>query len=402
MAAVAKEDTKEEKADIPIVVMGLMFLALSLVEYFVPPGSEGDRAAVKLLCAAQIAFGLGIAFIDRRPRPALFRNPVHNAALLLLVWLTGAGLLGASDLQVMLGGCAMYFYWYAMFVFFYTRSVNSSSKHDVFLMILAASLVVWVLALRRSVSVQMDIAGRDEQEQIQNYIGYYMVTLLPFVLLLRWKSIKVIALGLISYGAFYSLKRGVILALVLASVGSTIVYLFYVCTAQERRRGIAAVLVVWFLGMGAAATFYTVNKEAVTRRLVPDTSREQIYSATLAKIQKSDFFDAIVGHGFMKSLEKVGFRSHNDWLFLQYDYGVVGVLLMLNVYLALFALLWRLCKSGSPLAVSLACGIILMFCVQMYSIGLYQKIFGFVFGGLGLVAGTSAVKQETPTTAARA
>jgi hypothetical protein len=286
-----------------------------------------------------------------------------------------------------------------MFVFFYSRSANSSSQPDLFLFIVTVSLLVWVMALRRSVLLQLDIAGREGNEQIQNPMSYYMLGLLPYILLSRKRVIKVIAFGLIAYGAFYSLKRGVILALALAGLGSTGVYLFYVCTPRELRRGIAAVLVVWILGTVVAVACFFINPEAFTHRLDMGSNRDEVYSAALSGIERSDIFESIAGHGFLKSLENTGYRTHNDLLFLQYDYGFVGVMLMLNIYFALCLCLRGLCKRKSPLAVSLAAGIILMFCVQMYSIGLYARTFGFVFGGLGLVVGSSMAREEDPALA---
>jgi hypothetical protein len=392
---------KENRIDIPLVVMGALFLIMAVTEYLLPAGSEGDRAPIKLLCGAEIVLSLGVTLLDPCRRTPLFRSYVHNALLLLFVWLLGAGVLGTTNLRGMAGGGIVFFYWYSMFVFFYNRGANSSGSREVFLLVVALALVVWILTLRHSVSVQMAMASREGEEQIQNYLGYYVLGLLPFALLLRQKVLKIIALGLISYGAMYSLKRGVMLAYALAAFGSTFVYVVYVCKGRERRRGIFAAVIVWILGIGAAASFYVVNPDAVTRRLVSENNREEVYSATLSGIEKSDVFDLVVGHGFLKTQEDNNCNAHNDWLLLQYDYGFVGVLLMLNIYGALGLLLWRFCKSGSSLAVPLACSLILMFCVQMYSMGVYQKIFGYIFSGIGLVAGTHAANRESPASPRR-
>jgi hypothetical protein len=135
-------------------------------------------------------------------------------------------------------------------------------------------------------------------------------------------------------------------------------------------------------------TFFLANSEIVNHRLNQGTNRERVYKLFFNSIRKVEAYELVIGQGDRKAQEAIGHYTHNDWLFLLYDYGIVGVILMLNVYISLMWLLWKLCKFKSPLSLPLVSSLILMACVQFYSIGLYLKTFGFITGGIGIVLGS--------------
>jgi hypothetical protein len=136
------------------------------------------------------------------------------------------------------------------------------------------------------------------------------------------------------------------------------------------------------------ALFVRANWEVVEHRLNQASNREEVYRRTFEAIGKSEIYEIVIGHGTLQSEKAINANTHNDWLFLLYDYGIVGVILMLNVYLSLMWIIWKLCKLKSPLLLPLVSSLILMACVQQYSIGLYLKTFGFITGGIGLVLGS--------------
>jgi hypothetical protein len=395
--------------DIPFLIMGSLFLAQAVAECLFPAGSGDERLVIKLLCGVQVVFALVTAFATKKMGRFFQPNSISVALLLLLIWLCLAGMIQVDDRMAMLYACVMFLYWYSMFLFFYVRSQADPRRCRAFLIIVAGSLFVWLFALRNSIVVAMEIAGRPQELQIQNYLGYYMVALFPYVLLVKSKTLKVIAMALISFGAIYSLKRGAVLALVLMGIGSSCLYLYVLPAGPKRVKGIVALLFFWGLGMAVSGLLYRVNPAAIERRIHGRTDdRTDTYSAILAEIAESNLFELLVGHGYLGSSPDTRDNPHNDWLLLQYDYGAVGVVLMLNVYRVLCVLLWRLCRMQSPLAVSLVSSIILLACVQMYSMGLYIKTFGFITGSIGLVAGcfqagnvSKRLRQYQPVTVPR-
>ena len=107
------------------------------------------------------------------------------------------------------------------------------------------------------------------------------------------------------------------------------------------------------------------------------------------------FYELVIGMGDRQSIKETGHEPHNDWLLLLHDYGIIGVLFMLNIYLSLIGLLWRLCSMKSPLSLPLISSLMLMTCVQLYSSGLYIKTFGFITGCIGLVVGSYYAELES-------
>ena len=376
----------QRPADIPFLILGASFLGLAVAEYFLPGGLGEDRPEVKVLCGMQGGFALAGGLLGTRSARVL--TPLHISLLLLCIWLCSNTVIQARDATTALHGCAMFVFWYSMFLFCYVRIQADAGRSRLFLITLIGSLPIWLAALRNSMALDMELAGRREGFEMQNYLSYYMVAMFPYALLLRHRALKVIAMLVISFGAMYSLKRGAVLALVLMGLGASVVYVAVLCNGARRTRAGVGLLVLWGVGVAMAVLYWRANPVAVDRRLASGVAdRSNIYAATAEQLSKATPFEAIAGQGCLASVVAIGHEPHNDWLFLQYDFGIVGVLLMLNVYFFLFVLLWRLCRLRSPLALSLISSIVLLACVQMYSTGLYVKTLGFITGSIGLVAG---------------
>ena len=181
------------------------------------------------------------------------------------------------------------------------------------------------------------------------------------------------------------------------AVAASLVYVMVLYRGAKRLRAAVILLSLWTAAGALAFAFWSANAAAVDQRLGAGAAdRIGIYAATTGALRQVTPFEAIAGGGFLASKTTTGSEAHNDWLFLQHDFGAVGVLLMLCVYVALLTMLWRLCRARSPLALSLTCSIVLLTCVQLYSSGLYLKVFGFITGNIGLVAGLMETGRTYP------
>jgi hypothetical protein len=382
-----------EKTDPYFFVMGMLFLLQAVGEYLLPGGAGGERMAIKLLCGLQVAFALATVAVSMHSVKIM--HPIAIALILLCGWMGLAGMIHTDDHRAMLYACVMFFYWTSMFLFCYVRIQVAPDRSQKFLVLLALSLFIWILALRNTMALDMDITGRKKEDQIQNYLSYYMVALMPFVLLLDSKKLKTISLLLISFGAVYSLKRGAVLALLLMGTSVSLYYFGVLCAGKKRFRGIFISLSLWGFALAVGVTMYVINPDAVERRLNKDNSdRLAIYSTTTFELAKSTPFEMVFGHGYKTSTEDTGENPHNDWLLLQYDYGIVGVILMALVYITVLGLLAKLVKERSPLILPLSAAIMLMFAIQLYSMCVYIKTFGYITGLFGLVAGMVQVESQ--------
>lgn len=374
------------RLDIPFAVMGLFFVAMAAAEYLFPEGGGGGRLAVRILCGTQVAYALIVVFFTRGS--LIFSGWVPISFLLLCLWLCFSGIILTKNLTNTLYLCVIFFYWYSLFLFLYIRSRIHSEQLQVFLFLSVSSLFIWVPALINSTAIIMVTSDLPTDQFRQNYIGYYIVALFPYVLMLRKNSLKIIAIALISYGALYSLKRGAVLSLVLMGLGSSFLYVTVVSSMTKRGRKAIALILLWGIAIVVGGLFVYANPEAVKRRLNQGTNRGPVYERVLDVIQKSEFYELVIGHGDRQAHASISDFTHNDWLMLIYDYGIISVILMINVYISLMGLLWKLCKLKSPLSLPLVSALILMTCVQQYSMGLQLKTFGFITGSIGLVVGS--------------
>lgn len=383
------------KFDFLFVVMGLLFFALAVGEYWSPSDVVGDRLPIKLVCGFQIVVGMlgAIAGLSS----ARLWHPIPASLSLLCLWLCAAAILNATDAVVALSGCLSFLHWYTIFLFCYVRSQADPRRIHLFLVILASSLFVWMLAQANSVDLTMESEHLADEARKQCYLGYYMVALLPYALLFRNKTLKVASVVLIAIGTVYSLKRGAIVALLLMGLASSFVHVAVLRSDALRTYRVLAVIAVWAVGVLAAGLLWWLDPAPIERRFAEgDTGRTAIYAATLDRIGKSGPVELLIGHGHGEAEATTGSAPHNDWLYLQHDFGALGVLLMLVVYVSLLLFLRRLCREQSALALPLTCSIVLLGCVQMYSTGICIKIAAFITGGIGMVAGCWVPHQTHP------
>ena len=381
-----KQISQPSKLDIPLVIMGLFFIAMALAEYLFPEGSGADRLAIKILNGTQIAFALSIAVFTRCS--AIFSRWIPVSFLVLFLWLCVSGIIRSNNLIGTLYLWVMYFYWYSLFIFFYIRSKVHPERLQAFLVPAVFSLLVWVPVLIYSTSLIVDNIYLSRFKLRQNYIGYYIVALFPYALMLKKRSFKIIAIALITFGAVYSLKRGAVLALALMGFCTSFLYLTVVSNRTKIGRNIMGLAFLWAIVIVIGGLFVMANTDIVSHRLNQASNRGEVYKKAFNAIAKAEFYELLIGQGDHKAQIEIGAYTHNDWLFLLYDYGIVGVILMLNIYISLMWLLWKLCKLKSPLSLPLVSSLVLMLCVQQYSIGLYLKTFGFITGGIGAVVGS--------------
>lgn len=111
--------------------------------------------------------------------------------------------------------------------------------------------------------------------------------------------------------------------------------------------------------------------------------------------QKKDLFNQIFGSGWMSVLEyvksalkmKKGLMAHNDWLQFLYDLGLVGVILLLSMFVALYKQI-RSYKRKDKLYFSMICvtGIFFMRSISGGTFG-ETATMPFLFIALGFILG---------------
>ena len=167
----------------------------------------------------------------------------------------------------------------------------------------------------------------------------------PIVFILKNKKVTfAITLACIFF-VLTSAKRGNILALLLPCV------LFFWYEWKNTKKTVArkALILLCIIGLGVWINNY-IESNIYFQQRIEDTingktsGRDVIYTTFFNMwYLKASFFQWLFGYGYEGTLlyGGLGKFAHNDWLEILVDFGLVGFLLYLNIFLSLGRYTWR-------------------------------------------------------------
>jgi O-antigen ligase len=221
---------------------------------------------------------------------------------------------------------------------------------------------------------------------------YYLQMLLPFILCIKRYKIKTICLMVISIAIILSLKRMAIIAFLFALLVFFIID-FYVKGKRRVRKYYLtlAALIVFIVGV----FFYnqvvgTFDLEIMARLQMLDTDggsgRDIIYQSIWETLLNSTLGEWILGHGYnavsltsaagLYSAEFISSAAHNDFLEVIYNYGILGFIFYIILWIKLIILAVKLIDVKSEMAAPFAASLILFFLFSLFSILiLYPRYF---------------------------
>ena len=176
------------------------------------------------------------------------------------------------------------------------------------------------------------------------FVVYFCMAFLPLTYLCCTKKTILVFNIIVTLLMLISVKRAVLLIMI---IGLTVYYLLENINENASRKKIRNLL-LFFLGLFVIVFLglYIVNRlnpNIIDRlnSMMEDggSGRTEIWQTVWRKFASSPFSEKLFGHGFHAVFYKViplGFRrfAHNSWLETLYDYGIVG--LGLIVILALY------------------------------------------------------------------
>lgn len=203
--------------------------------------------------------------------------------------------------------------------------------------------------------------------------SYYVLFILPLILCIDRKLIRLIAIVAVAVVLLSSAKRAGTIAFVIA----VFVYYLTVLLTTEGRYKIWQLL-LFVIGIavslwGIDYLFQNSDLYIIDRlsRLEEDkgSGRDEVYRVTIDMIGKISISGFVFGNGF----SAVGFDSpmhmgaHNDFLEVIYDYGIVGLALYVVLHIQLIKYTIRLIKDKSRFAAPMAMSYILFFILSSVS-----------------------------------
>lgn len=322
--------TKKKFDDFLAEVLLLMVLFYFAQGTFYASGSVISQACLLILLLISLFYYLKTLFI----------NAKHNLfyySWSLLLWINVIGFITTGDFSDEMQtsmfknilGCILPFYP------FYFFSIKHGLKSSIFVRFVILLLIFSILQfyLNRNQLIQTGIF--DEQSVVNN-IAYYFVVSMPFIFMVKNKTLSGLLMGLIVIFIIQGAKRGALLA---GAVG-LILYFYFQITQLEKKHWLKNIIlaIIIIIALGAFSYLVFISNEFIISRIISITEgamsdRDIIYRTLFNKWYNSEsIVNFIFGFGFAKSLTIAGNYAHNDWLELLSNFGILGIILYILLF----------------------------------------------------------------------
>ena len=283
---------------------------------------------------------------------------------------------------IMLIPVPIFYYFYLVF--------NKENILPFFLKIAALFTMALTVFYYKENSI-MNLIVKEEYASLN--IAYYPLLMLPFVLLMNNKYIRLIFVILIALVVFSSMKRGGLLAFFL----SILIYYFveFIFIKESRFRIMRLIYIALVLIVFSYAFFYfdkhyngyflervkMINNDEGSGRL-------PLYREVFSLIENSSFNKILFGHGENAVLRFTGeFSAHNDFLEVFFDYGIIVFIGYILLHYQLIKKSIYLIKYKSYFAAPFSASYILFLVFSMISHVVIYSYFFILTAFWGMVLG---------------
>lgn len=206
---------------------------------------------------------------------------------------------------------------------------------------------------------------------------YCLVTVVPFLMFLKKKWLRLVLLLIVFVSTVFSSKRGATIIMMIALIPT----MNSVFTGMKNKRLKRTLIVV--IGVIIVFVLYAVANTYVSGRLLDrfnsieetgGSGRQLIWENTMENFRTSSFSGQLFGHG-PRGVQQLGMATaaHNDFLEVLYDYGILGLIVYLSIHVHLIRRTIRLKKTNNPLFWSFFTMYIIFFVMSMVSILIPQQ-----------------------------
>lgn len=212
--------------------------------------------------------------------------------------------------------------------------------------------------------------------------SYYVLFLLPTLLLTPHKWLRYVGLIITGLVLFSSFKRGGVIAFVLAVVA----YLFVKEVLVERKFKRLMVFLIAIIALFIILIFVdNAMGNIVSERILNiqedgGSGRDQVWSTTWNMIKTSNSEHLIYGHGHNGVLKNspLELSAHNDFLEIMYNYGIVGFIPYLILHIQLMKQVFASIRVRNEYAAIIAFTYTIFFIMSMISIVILYPLMALV------------------------
>lgn len=232
-------------------------------------------------------------------------------------------------------------------------------------------------------------------------VSYYLLVMLPLLLLNPHKIIRMMAVIVVAVVLFSSGKRGGMMAF----VGALFVY--FLLSSAKKGGTLKRIFVLILTSLGLACLFVWIYRYFDSDLLLRfstmqedgGSGRLEIWSEIVCFLGKENVGDLLVGNGYLSTLNMNGFgySAHNDFLEIVSDFGVFGLGFYLICISLLCVITLRMIKEGSEYAAPMASAMIIFLVLSMLSIVVLYSSFTLFFLTFGVMLGNQSRLNHVET-----
>ena len=240
-----------------------------------------------------------------------------------------------------------------------------------------------VLALLSSFLVVLLFNTRNVVEGGLGFTGglnssYFVICLLPWLVLVKKKGLRLALLTVAAVAVFLSMKRTALIVLALQ-----LLFFFLLQGSGKTRRGafskifltVFSLMVLFYVFNYVSNTYLENGIQARFEMAENDDmgARPYIWGVLLEKYNTSPLFYKLIGHGGDSFMQEGGIElsAHNDYLETLYDFGIIGVALLILFIISLFLKIKKMMHNNKDLGISYLIGVIALVFIMFSSHLLY-------------------------------
>ena len=234
------------------------------------------------------------------------------------------------------------------FILFYYLTKNSFIDENAFATFYM--ILIFVMAINSYINIDFRMSTVKELNEADN-IGYGLLCVFAGIMLLTEKKIFPFVLFLVLVGTFISGKRGAIVGVLFSAI--PLVKFVFISHSRSWIKKIILLLIA-ILGIFLAIYLFGAYFDAAWGRFEyisedGGSGRNWVYSSYWNQYKASDLSHQLFGHGLYAGTLSYGNKhafihvlAHNDWLEILFDYGMIGFLLYLFLFIKLTTIV--ICK----------------------------------------------------------
>lgn len=209
---------------------------------------------------------------------------------------------------------------------------------------------------------------------------YYIMCTLPCMLMCRNKFVKYMGLLFLIIAVLFSGKGTCIVALLV--VGVYMISCFKDNIRENKNHifaGIGIIILIifianmWIKKYMPEETILSIIMSTFDEANSGGNGRTEIYRRIFIELKESDLVHLFVGHGFGSVSQYINIGSHNDFLMVLFDYGIIGFLFYIYFWICLIKKV-KYIHKWTKNRTAYVCSLIIFAAVSMFSNVLNSQI----------------------------